>query len=311
MNLFDKFFLSISKEKGTLISFLVHGIYRNEKEKSHHLIDPQDNPTLDQLKEFLCFFQENGYEFIKPEDIYTLSPNKKYALLTFDDGYFNNMHVLPMLKELGIPAIIYVTTNNIYENICYWWDIIYRERSREGISPEKIRKEQWVLKDLKYSGIQDYIIQNFGSNAFKPVADIDRPLTLNEFNELASNSQIAIGNHCENHALLVNYSREEVKSELITSQEKLKECLGYYPKTIAYPNGSFNQMVLDVAEELGFELGFSVIQKRTDLPFPIRDKYKINRFILKYNQLKYSGIKYRCDNKYYLKINDKLHRSFD
>ncbi|SVE21186.1 uncharacterized protein METZ01_LOCUS474040, partial [marine metagenome] len=55
------------------------------------------------------YFQSKGYEFIGFDDLINdLDPKKRYAYVTFDDGYFNNTRILPLIEELNIPIHIFV-----------------------------------------------------------------------------------------------------------------------------------------------------------------------------------------------------------
>lgn len=51
---------------------------------------------------------DSGYTFVQPNDIYPglrPEPHQKLALITFDDGYYNNTHLIPVLEEFEVPAL--------------------------------------------------------------------------------------------------------------------------------------------------------------------------------------------------------------
>ena len=114
------------------------------------------------------FFVELNYKFVTPQEIYNgLNPNENHIFLTFDDGYFSNSLALPILKFFNVPATFFISSNHILKNKCFWWDIIYRERIKQGYSRESISKEISIQKTKKYEKIEEYIIKEFGKNAFK------------------------------------------------------------------------------------------------------------------------------------------------
>lgn len=260
-------FLNFKNEKNKLLIFYFHGIYESEAQKELNHVDPQNNLTISQFVEVIEYFLRHKYHFIKPEDLSEdLTDDRAYIMLTFDDGYFNNTLAIEILNKYKIPATFFITTRNILENKSYWWDIIYKYRSKKGISLEKIREEQIYLKGFKYPFIESYINQNFGRKSFEPWSDIDRPLNTKELKEISLNPLVTIGNHTRNHSILTNYTYEEIKDELSISNKTLFDVTGTEPMTVSFPNGNYNNQVLDITRELGFRLAFTTINKLNLIP---------------------------------------------
>ncbi|HEY5370740.1 MAG TPA: polysaccharide deacetylase family protein, partial [Hanamia sp.] len=232
----NPFLLEFKKENKQLLVFYFHGVFESSKQKDLNHIDPQDNMTTQQFAEFIDYFQNHNYKFIVPEDLNSDLEDGPYAMITFDDGYFNNMLAVDILNKYKVPAVIFISTKNITENKSYWWDIIYKYRTRQGVSMEKIRDEQSSLKEFKHDVIDDYILKKFGKEAFVPWSDIDRPFNIEEIKNLASNPYISIGNHTHNHAILVNYNKDEIKEELSLSNKIISELTNSKPISIAFPN---------------------------------------------------------------------------
>jgi peptidoglycan/xylan/chitin deacetylase (PgdA/CDA1 family) len=65
-----------------------------------------------------------------------------------------------------------------------------------------------------------------------------------------------LGNHTYNHSILTNCSRIEIEEEYMTSNKFLASLTGSIPISTAFPNGYYNQLVLNVTEEAGFRLAF-------------------------------------------------------
>lgn len=285
--------LELKKENNQLLSFYFHGLFESSQQKELHHIDPQNNMTLKQFDDFIDYFQNHNYKFIAPEDLNSGLENGPYAMITFDDGYFNNMLAVDILNKYKVPAAIFISTRNISENKSYWWDIIYKYRARQGVSIEKIRDEQKYLKSFKHSVIDDYILKNFGKEAFIPWSDIDRPFNTEEIKNLASTSYISIGNHTHNHAILVNYNKEEIKEELRLSNKIITELTNSNPISIAFPNGNYNQLVLEAAEEEGFQYAFTTEPDRNLLPLGNNKLTRVNRYLSKTTKIKKYGGFYR------------------
>ena len=285
--------LNFTNEKKTLLIYYFHGIYESEKQKELNHVDPQNNLTVKQFRDFIDYFLSHDYHFVSPEDIFQGLPENKTPsiLITFDDGYFNNTLAIEILNKYKIPATFFVTTKNILFNKSYWWDIIFKYRVRKGVSLTRIRKEQSYLKKFKYQFIDNYIMENFGLDATIPLSDIDRPLKVDELKSISRNPLVSIGNHTNNHAILTEYSRSEVYEELRESTKILSEIIGYSPKIIAFPNGNFNTETLEISSQQDFAITFNTIAKNNQLPI-LRNSsiLNLNRFMAQTVDIKKYGV---------------------
>jgi peptidoglycan/xylan/chitin deacetylase (PgdA/CDA1 family) len=276
----NPFLLNFKNENNQLLVFYFHGLFESVKQKNLDHIDPQNNMLTSQFVNFIDYFLHHKYKFIIPEDLLLgLTNDQPYAMITFDDGYFNNMLAIEILKSYSIPAVFFITTKNMQENKSYWWDIIYKYRIKQGISVENIRSEQRSLKSSKYLYIDNYIVQNFGIESFTPWSDIDRPFTEMEVKDLAKSPFISIGNHTHNHSILTNYNREEIKDELSESNNIFLDLIGRFPIATAFPNGNHNSMVLEVTEEVGFRFAFTSEPTQNLLPIESKKLVCLNRYM--------------------------------
>lgn len=87
----------------------------------HHVCKTYDETTMyqgdwvqiDEFKQKVLSMQQNGVEFISLTDAYKHICNdyvrcKKYAVLTFDDGYASLKEILPCLEERQIPVALFI-----------------------------------------------------------------------------------------------------------------------------------------------------------------------------------------------------------
>ena len=77
------------------------------------VMHPCDWMALDDFKQKINALRNKGYQFISLTDAYEHLKNdwfrrKKYAVLTFDDGYKSLKEVLPWLEEQQIPATLFI-----------------------------------------------------------------------------------------------------------------------------------------------------------------------------------------------------------
>ncbi len=78
-------------------------------------------------------YQKRGYSFVSIDEI---ANKRRWVCITFDDGYQDNYTVAyPLLKRLGVPFVVYVSTGFIDNKLPMWW---YPGESL-GISSEDLR----------------------------------------------------------------------------------------------------------------------------------------------------------------------------
>src|SRR4051812_13209506 len=96
-------YLGLFRERGGLRAFLFHSLFRDESEIARQQVDPLQRTTLAQFREFVEYYLGHGYTFVGPDDVLAgLDPEGKYALITFDDGYYNNTLALPVMREYQV-----------------------------------------------------------------------------------------------------------------------------------------------------------------------------------------------------------------
>lgn len=271
------------ERKGCLSTFLFHGLFRDKTEYRKDFLDIQQGVTVNHFETFIEYFLGQQYSFVRQDDILKgLDPQKKHALITFDDGYYNNIYAIDILKKFQVPAIFFISTSHILEQKAFWWDVVSRERWKQGIGRGKIAQEQNFLKTKKNHEIEDYIIDQFGSKALKPICDVDRPLTIAELRNLSRQPFVEIGNHTSHHAILPNYSYDAARDEMLEAQNHLQEETGIKPIAVSYPNGSFSDGTIAAAKEAGFKIGLTTLEGKNYLPlnFQNDDVFCLKRFTL-------------------------------
>ena len=267
-----RLYLSLVKERPALSCFLFHSLFRDESEMARNAVDPLDRTTVAHLRELVQYYIAQGYRFVSPAEILAgLPAGEKVALITFDDGYYNNTLSLPVLHEFNAPALFFISTNHVREQKCFWWDVLYRELVAQGASAEQVQSEALALKYLRTEEIESRLLARFGPDALRPRCDVDRPFTSAELRDFAANPLVHLGNHTANHAILTNYTTDEMRRQIGRCQEDLAEMTGLRADSIAYPNGAYSDAVLTACADEGIRLGFTVRPQKNRLPLPPGD----------------------------------------
>lgn len=274
-------YLSLCRERSAVLSFLFHSLFRNEREIGLNLVDPLQRTTVEQFRVLIEYYLSHDYQFISPDQLHgPLDPEGRYVLLTFDDGYYNNTLALPILEEYGVPALFFISTDHVLQNKCYWWDVIYRERMAQGATRRQAYQEALALKYLKTEKIEEELKSRFGPDAFTPRGDIDRPFSPEELRAFAASPLVHVGNHTAGHAILTNYTNEEVIDQIQRAQNAIEQMTGVIPSAIAYPNGAFNKSVIQACRQVGLKTGFTIRAQKCLLPIEGKqDPLRLGRFI--------------------------------
>jgi len=209
------------------------------------------------------------------------------VILTFDDGYRNNLTVAaPVLQFYELPfsvypSVAYISTDDrcptfilraiILNSYVNQLDIPSLKLNVEFSSSELREKIYCELSQMvKYSSwdktrlICDELINNLPSGEWQAICDrfeSDRMLNWNELQEL-TRYNCEIGSHGMEHGLLHAEQPESfVERQIITSRDlirgKIPNC-EYY----VYPNGGkkdVSAFAMKTVEEAGFRLAFSSV----------------------------------------------------
>ena len=254
-------------ERSGLLILLFHSLFLDRAEVEAGAVAPQQGVTVDQFRRIVDYYLEAGYAFASPDDVVAgLRPEGRHVLLTFDDGYYNNTRALPVLDALGVPALFFVSTRHVVDRKLFWWDALHREAARRGVDPETVRRYKRTLKGGRTADAEAAIRAAFGPRSLEPTSDTDRPLTPDELRDFARERRVFIGNHTADHAILTNYTLEEVRAQIRECQETLAREAGVRPVCISYPNGNHSDDIARIARAEGMLFGITGISGKNALP---------------------------------------------
>jgi peptidoglycan/xylan/chitin deacetylase (PgdA/CDA1 family) len=270
-------------ERPGLISLLCHGVFADRAQARCRDLDPLEALTLEDYERIFEHFGAAGYQFVSEEQLLAgLDPDGRFIWLTFDDGYYNNFRILPLLEKLKIPAQVYVSTDHVLEGKSFWWDALYRARARQGRTHDEIYREAESLKSKTNRELEAFLLAQFGANALRPASDVDRPMTPSEVRWLASHPLITVGNHTSEHGVLTNYSLPEARRIIEKGESDLRGILGRPCRTFSYPNGDYSKEIVATLENLGYAAAISCDFRRDSTASVLKgqSRYQIGRFYL-------------------------------
>jgi peptidoglycan/xylan/chitin deacetylase (PgdA/CDA1 family) len=234
-------------------------------------------------------------------------PTKLTVAITFDDGYKNNLiEVLPILEKHKVPATFYITTVQQTEYSILWADALdmfrytngYNKFLFNGVNYHKSKNEyvsnSGTLKQhLKKTGwkekkalIETILSKNnfINNKSLKPYFEL---LSNEDIYTLSQSKYASIGSHGLYHNCLAEIPLSEAKQELITSKNYLENITQKTITSIAYPDGSYNNELINIAEQVGFktQLAVDFIDTKNINDPRIESRLGINPYISFNNQI--------------------------
>lgn len=209
-----------------------------------------------------------------------IMPNNA-ALVTFDDGYRNNLtRAAPVLRSLGIPALINISTGYVGSKRVLWPDEIHRrvvfwphrfmpmpvgqkdrplpvDRSARLAVAEFLRES---CKRLSQDDLTCYLAQLREVDVPEPSDELFGFLSWDEVRML-KRMGFDIGSHTVDHPILTKLRQDELDRELRDSKNMIESHTESECTYFAYPNGSRDDVspgVLDRTRCAGYSFAFMV-----------------------------------------------------
>ena len=283
--------LSVTGLHNIIWGFLPKGIYVF----NYHRIGDKKSCTFDREVfsctvagfEQQCLFIKKYFHIISLDELAVLRKQglenkKKYALITFDDGYVDNYtDAFPILKKHSIPATFYVPTNFVGSDLIPWWDeIAYLLRKSQGKTyklpnqsheyclnlndiESTLNRIIYDAKRLKGTTVID-VLENIRLTFPEALLEFEKEthmlfMSWDQLNEMVLNN-MKIGSHTLSHQLLSQLTEAEQEYELVESKITIENKLSTKINSVVYPVGRrhcYTEQTCQLAMLAGYEFGFN------------------------------------------------------
>jgi peptidoglycan/xylan/chitin deacetylase (PgdA/CDA1 family) len=181
------------------------------------------------------------------------------ALVTFDDGYRDNGEIAwPIMRDRGVPAVIFLATDHIGTGRPFSWDLaayfFSRTARRQPIVPliGSVILDTTAHRDACTAAWVDAVKRIPASKCVEAIArlsaalDVASPpkemlrhlyLDWSDVRRLAEQG-VEFGGHTCTHPILTSLALDEANIEIEDSIRHLTAMLGSKPLGFAYPNGA-------------------------------------------------------------------------
>lgn len=209
---------------------------------------------------------------------------RRAVLLTFDDAYRDFGEVAwPVLRRLGLPAVLFVPTGfPDRPGRRFWWDRLHRAvveaspgRLRSALArrglvgtareagrvPSPLKRR---LKEMAHDEAMDEVEQlrrelreggGRGDGEERERSDV---LGWDDLRGLAEEG-VAIGAHTRSHPLLTRVPPEAARREILGSKRDLARELSRSPAAFCYPGGYHDDRVVRMVAEADYEVAFTML----------------------------------------------------
>ena len=197
------------------------------------------------------------FEFIHADELPSRleqASKRPFCLLTFDDGKKSNAtQSAPVLYQMGVPALLFVTTGFLDKRQPLWFDRYEALIAALGVEPPGLERE--TVKHLPLDLILERLDRHCTENGFlSPIGSDDlKPMSWEDVRHLQKIG-FAIGAHGVRHSILTRERREVALAEIAESMSRVTAETGSPCRSFAFPNGNHTAELAQYAAECGASL---------------------------------------------------------
>ena len=225
----------------------------------------------------LSWLRREGWKIVSLEEclerVSRDDRSHRYAVLTFDDGYRDNVSVaIPILERHNAPFLMYVPTGAPTRTLQAWW-LGLREliRSRDDVTVDAMdtrfhcpdfqgkvsalaRATQWVHEDYRRAAMLAPTFRKAGVSlsALNDAYFLDE----REIQVLSHHPLVSIGGHTTSHPALKTLDSASARAEMADNRNYLQNLTQSPVRHFAYPYGDLNACG-PREEHLASDVGFS------------------------------------------------------
>jgi peptidoglycan/xylan/chitin deacetylase (PgdA/CDA1 family) len=231
---------------------------------------------LNIINEYFSFI--SLYDWISRKHDGKTLPSMACAI-TLDDGWADNYEfAFPILKELAVPATIFLVSDMIGTSEIFWPERLARVLTSIAMH----YSEHWAHPELEWlcSANTSYTFSDTpptreelseiiasakrfnDQNIHDRLDRIEEALKLEsnshaasllnweQVNEMVDSGLVEIGSHtCRHTRLNTGTPENSLKNEIITSKQNIEKLIGQNVKTFCFPNGDYSPRALKLVEQ--------------------------------------------------------------
>ncbi|GAB4334146.1 MAG: polysaccharide deacetylase family protein [Calditrichia bacterium] len=302
--------------------FSLAGVYRRLRQQNRHSVvvltyhgvvpeipagafefEYRNFVTTRQFRQQLQFLTKN-YQIIHPDELANFQSGFKPGfLITFDDGFYNNLkYAAPLLQEFKVPACFFITTGLVgtsdmlwTEKVTFWLantpekeislpelfpeKLPVKTRAQREEASQKIRMRLKALPLVRREQMMALLERQIGGIDKSRISHWNDRYRFLDWDEVAKFSEYGqvVGSHTHTHPILSSLDEAHSWQELEISKRLIEENSNKDCCYFAYPNGTkgdFNETHIEQLRKLEYKLAFT---QEPGLVTPGSHPYKMER----------------------------------
>jgi len=267
-------------DNNQLLILLYHGVTRHlgegiENASRKHLAE-------EDFREQIQFIKQHG-NVLSMDDVVAIHnageayPERAVAV-SFDDGFENNYTVAkPILEDLEIPSVFYISTGLIGNDDLFWVDQIEDCVNRtaaasvtvtlgapQSFALNSLNEKETALQTIKQfckdnaATEKDRVISELiEATAVRPHASAApnyRKMTWGQVRDMAHHPLLTVGGHTVNHNILTRLPEPDCEAEIRQSLDTLRKQCDMKVDHYSYPEGQadhYNDFAIQVLKDEG------------------------------------------------------------
>jgi peptidoglycan/xylan/chitin deacetylase (PgdA/CDA1 family) len=259
-----------------------HQVLRQPRPEHYFL---QQALKLDQFRTAMIEVKERWHPLRIDEFVWIFRNGRQWpkrsVLITFDDGFKNNLWAAEVLQELGMSALFFVVSGVVGTKFQPWYlrfAELMSNRKRDvwtcswGATDFRVdsSRRRWLKLTKEHllalrPGLRDVALQEIASAVGSDCQDRNDPdLEFFSVDDLRQIQQMgmALGAHSRTHDNLTACSAEELRSELVDSADELSQMAATPIRYFSYPDGRFDARTLRLVRDR-FDAAFTTENRYT------------------------------------------------
>jgi peptidoglycan/xylan/chitin deacetylase (PgdA/CDA1 family)/GNAT superfamily N-acetyltransferase len=274
-----------------IVILMIHGVMDDKDDPLWKPLRPR--LSRDTLDKYLTVLSKR-YRFVSLMDAVEMlqgrKPMQPYSMvLTFDDGYRNNItHALPILQRHKAPATFFVPTGFVDNPRPFWFDRLDYALQQAPVDGREVRVGSFAMRldassrealaasykrlrrtAKKLHVADDEFLQHMQQFAARLEAESNRALsdmqkeddwsaimTWEQIRQVTDDG-VPIGSHTADHVRLGLVTQDVARDQLVRSKRDIENHTIKPCVSLCYPNGSFNEEIVNVARQSGYVCGLT------------------------------------------------------
>jgi len=293
-----------------VVILMIHGVMDDRDGPSWRPLRPQ--LSREKLGQHLQAISKT-YHFISLTDAVEMLDGRRSiepysVVLTFDDGYRNNMtHALPILRRYSATATFFVSTGFVDDPRPFWFDRLDyalqqadvdgrqvkigacsmrlnagdREALAESYKAMRRMAKRQEMPDLEFLCDVETLSSELEAESGKSLGaihaadDWSMTLTWDQLREVADDG-VSIGSHTVDHMRLGLVDTAHAREQLNRSKSDIEVQTGRPCRSLCYPNGSYDDEIVELARQCGYRCAVTTDEGRNRVGDDVMKLRRIN-----------------------------------